>query len=71
MENLDHPAIIQAALTGYANMVAQPEHSGIDFFQDEILVGDEVVIDGDETILKSNLERYLVEELGFEFKTAE
>lgn len=68
--DLDHPAIVKAALTGYANMVAQPEHAGIDFFQDEILVGDEIVLFGKETILKSNLERYLAEELGFEFKTA-
>jgi hypothetical protein len=71
MKDLDHPAIVQAALTGYANMVAQPEHAGIDFFQDEILVGDEIVLFKGETILKSNLENFLAEELGFEFKTAE
>nr|WP_257985207.1 hypothetical protein [Bacillus sp. T33-2] len=50
-------------------MVAQPEHFGIDYFGDEILVGDDVVIDGQEIILKSNMERYLSEVCGFTFQT--
>lgn len=47
----------------------QEEHAGTDFFGDEILSGDDVVIYDGETVLKDNLERYLVEEMGFEFKT--
>lgn len=67
----DHPVIEQIEKTGYPNMVAQPEHRGIDYLGDEILAGDEVVIDGEETILQSNLEEYLTEMYGFTFKTVD
>lgn len=57
---------------GIENVVAQPEHFGIDVQGNEVLVGDSIVLlpDG-EMILEENLEDYLIEELGFEFKTAE
>ncbi len=51
-------------------MIDQPEHAGIDFFGDEILDGDEVVEYDGELVLVDNLNRYLSEEMGFEFKTA-
>ncbi|PKR82798.1 YqaI family protein [Heyndrickxia camelliae] len=54
-------------------MDKQPEHAGIDYFGNEILVGDSIVIDpvNGETILEEHLEDYLIEKCGFEFKTAE
>ncbi|WP_102274058.1 YqaI family protein [Cytobacillus massiliigabonensis] len=67
---MDHPMITQTERTGYPNMIAQPEHNGTDFFGDEVLDGDEIVEYDGELILKDNLERYLVEEFGFKFKTA-
>ncbi|MCY8205280.1 hypothetical protein MOC09_16915 [Bacillus sp. N12A5] len=43
----------------------------IDFYGDEVTPVDDYVIDGGEIILKENLERYLKEQLGFEFKNAQ
>lgn len=60
----------QIERTGYPNMIDQPEHAGIDFFGDEILDGDEFVEYDGELVLIDNLNRYLSEEMGFEFKTA-
>jgi hypothetical protein len=71
LPDLEHPSITQANKTGYANKIAQPENAGIDALGDEILAGDEIVIDGEDIILKSNLEEYLTEYYRFEFKTAE
>lgn len=71
MREVEHPVVTQINQTGYPNMVAQPEHAGIDFLGDEILVGDSIVEHNGNTILESNLEDYLIEELGFKFKTAE
>jgi len=51
-------------------MISQPEHSGIDYFGDEILSGDDFVEYDGELILKDNLEKYLEEVLEFKFKTA-
>ncbi|MDF1509706.1 hypothetical protein PZE06_16320 [Robertmurraya sp. DFI.2.37] len=66
---MDHPAIEKAMKTGYPNMVAQPEYFGIDYFGEEIFVGDDIVeLDG-ELILRDNLERYLSEKFDAEFKT--
>lgn len=67
---MEHPLVTQIERTGYPNMIEQPEHIGIDFFGDEILDGDEFVEYEDELILIDNLNRYLVEEMGFQFKTA-
>lgn len=70
---LEHPAITRINKTGYPeNMIEQPEHNGNDVFGDEILTGDEIVIDENgEIILKDNLERYLSEAYGFQFTQAE
>lgn len=70
---MQHPQITQIEKTGYPNMASQPEHNGIDFFGEEILVGDSIVIDSDneEVILESNLEDYLIEKCQFHFTTAE
>lgn len=71
---IEHPMITQINRTGYPeNMAQQPEHAGVDYFGDEILEGDEIIIDkenGHEIILKENFNRYLSEICGFEFKTA-
>lgn len=66
---MEHPLVTQIERTGYPNMIEQPEHAGIDFFGDEIIDGDEFVEYEDELILIDNLNRYLVEEMGFQFKT--
>lgn len=68
--DLEHPDCARALKTGYANVVEQPEHFGTDIFGDEILEGDEICEYDGEIILKENLERYLKNELGFDFKTA-
>ncbi|RJS60146.1 hypothetical protein [Bacillus sp. PK3_68] len=68
---MEHPAITQTMKTGYANMISQPEHVGIDAMGDEILVGDEIIEINGEIILESNLEDYLIECCGAQYKTAE
>lgn len=51
-------------------MEASIEHYGCDFFGDEILYGDEIVVTQDgELVLKCNLDRYLNETQGYYFKT--
>jgi len=69
---LDHPVTTRILRTGYPNMLAQSEHYGIDYFGDEILVDDDIIEDPNtgETVLKDNLERYLVEVYEFKFQTA-
>lgn len=67
---LEHPVVSELNRKGYIG----PSDSmifGIDVFGDEIFLGDDVVIDGSEMILRDNLERYLSKYYGFEFKTAE
>lgn len=73
MANLEHPDVTEANKTGYANLVAQPEHFGTDYFGNEVLKGDSVVIDpsNGEMILEDSLEDYLIEVKGFQFKTAD
>ncbi|MCM3404939.1 hypothetical protein M3655_22640 [Cytobacillus oceanisediminis] len=66
----DHPMIEQIQRTGFPNMAAQLEHSGIDYFGDEILEGDDIVEYDGEIVLRDNLERYLSEVMEFKFKTA-
>ncbi|MBM4762740.1 hypothetical protein [Bacillus sp. B15-48] len=67
----DHPVIERIEKTGYSdNLQEQLEHWGNDVFDDEILEGDDVVFDGGEVILRSNLEEYLSEMYGFKFQTA-
>ncbi|MEK5108188.1 hypothetical protein MHI57_17965 [Cytobacillus sp. FSL K6-0129] len=67
---MEHPEVTQLRRTGYPNLVAQPENAGIDYFGEEILEGDEIVEYDGEIILEGNLQRYLCEVLGFEFKSA-
>lgn len=70
--DLEHPTITQINRTGYPeDMMDQPEHCGIDYLGDEILDGDDIVIDDGEIILKENLEEYLSDVYGFKFTTAE
>jgi len=71
--HLEHPEITQVNRTGYVNMVAQSEHAGVDYFGTEILIGNEIVTDDNtgEVVLKEDLEKYLEEEYGFKFTTAE
>lgn len=70
MNMLEHPEITRTMRTGYPNMIAQPEHAGIDYFGTEIFPGDDVVeIDG-ELVLQDNLQKYLVEFYGAKFYTA-
>lgn len=67
----DHPIIEQIESTGYpANM--QEQSCGTDVYGNEVLVGDEIVIlPNGELLLEDSLEDYLMEHLGFKFKTAE
>jgi hypothetical protein len=71
--HVEHSEITQVNRTGYVNMVAQSEHAGVDYFGTEILIGDEIVTDDNtgEVVLKEDLEKYLEEEYGFKFTTAE
>lgn len=70
--HLEHPEITQVNRTGYASMVVQSDHAGVDYFGTEILIGDEIVTDDNtgEVVLKEDLEKYLEEEYGFKFATA-
>lgn len=65
---LEHPI---NTLTGYPNLVAQPEHCGTDINGNEVLRGDSIVLlPNGEMVLEDNLEDYLIEQLGFRFVTA-
>ncbi|WP_374717917.1 hypothetical protein [Neobacillus sp.] len=72
MRDVEHPVITKINRTGYINMTQQPEHIGIDYFGNEILAGDSIVIDhrNGEIILEDNLEDYLIEVLDLQFTTA-
>ncbi|WP_318999798.1 YqaI family protein [Mesobacillus sp. S13] len=70
MIKIEHPAITRTLRTGYPEKVVdQPECEGTDYFGDEILTGDDVVVDGEETILQNNLEEYLSDVYGMKFLT--
>ncbi|MFF2457598.1 hypothetical protein [Peribacillus simplex] len=58
--------------TGYSNLVVQTESGGIDYFGNEILMGDAIIIDKNngEVFLENSLEDYLIEVLDFQFTTA-
>jgi hypothetical protein len=73
MADIQHPDITKAEKIGYANQVAQPEHFGIDYFGNEVLIGDSIVVDpsNGEIILENSLEDYLLEAKGFQFKIAD
>ena len=70
-EGIEHPEVTQAIKTGYPNMVAQTEHFGTDLTGEEILAGDSYIeLPDGELLLESNIEDYLIENLGWTFKTA-
>jgi len=70
VSKIEHPVLRQIMKTGYPeNVAAQPENCGRDYFGEEILENEDIVIDGDDTILKHNLERYLSEVYGMTFQT--
>lgn len=72
MPDLERPDITKANQTGYPNLVAQPEHWGTDVMDHEILAGDSYIeLPNGEVLLESNLEDYLIENLGWVFKTAD
>lgn len=75
MNMLEHPDITRTIRTGYPegihNLMNQPEHYGIDYFGDEILIGDEIVEINGEVVLKENFDYYLEEILGAKFMIAE
>lgn len=72
MKDLEHPFITEVNRTGYPNLVAQPEHCGTDIHGNEVLVGDSIVLlPNGEMVQENDLEDYLIERLGFVFKTAE
>jgi hypothetical protein len=76
---LEHPIVLELNRYGYPKemmftekVVSQKECCGIDVFGDELLEGDEIVIDKqnfDELIWKENLKRYLEERCDFTFIT--
>jgi hypothetical protein len=66
---MEHPQIEQALKTGYPEKI---KSYGTDFFGNEILEGDEIVVTPDgENVLADSLEDYLIEILGFRFIKAE
>jgi hypothetical protein len=70
--SIEHPIITRINDTGYPSKEVEPKESAdVDYFGNEILVGDEVVVHNGETILTDSLGDYLIEVLEFEFKTAE
>jgi len=68
MTNIEHPMITRINATGYPSKDVEPkenENAGSDYFDNEILVGDEVWVHEGERILPDSLEDYLIEVLGF------
>ncbi|MDV2629357.1 YqaI family protein [Bacillus velezensis] len=63
--NIENPMV----LNNWHDKLTEPETQQ-DFFGDEVTAFDDYVIDSaeGEVILRENLERYLKEHLGFEFK---
>lgn len=73
-KDIEHPEITNTLKTGYPNLdvVAQPLHYGTDFFGNEVLIGDEIIIDPEtaEMFPADRLEDYLIEAKNFIFRTA-
>lgn len=64
--NIENPMV----LNNWHDKTSEPETKK-DFLGDIIMPTDDYVIDSGEVILRDNLERYLKEQLGFEFQTAQ
>lgn len=68
---LERTDISEANHNGFLNQVSQPEHWGTDVMDHEILTGDEIIeLPSGEVLLVDNLEDYLIERCGFQFKQA-
>jgi hypothetical protein len=72
---MEHPMVTQINRTGYPeNMIAQPLYNAKDFFGDAISTGAAIVVipnhNSKDIILESNLEDYLIEVLGCQYKLA-
>jgi hypothetical protein len=50
---LEHPAITKVNRTGYLH--PEPKHYGFDFFGNEVMVGDEILVLDDEFFLKEEM----------------
>ena len=64
--NIENPMV----LNNWHDKTSEPEMKKY-FFGDIIMPTDDYVIDSGEVILRDNLERYLKEQFGFEFQTAQ
>lgn len=69
---IEHPVVTYINRTGYPQDM-QETHWGSDYNGNEIMHGDNIVFDPntDEVILEEDLQEYLVNRLGFQFKVAE
>lgn len=65
---LEHPQISEINRKGYVNSMNQPEHMGRDYFNNELVSGDDVVEFEGEVVLRDQLDDFL-QALGFTFKT--
>jgi hypothetical protein len=65
---LEHPIISEINRKGYINSMNQPEHMGRDYFNNELVSGDDVVEYDGDIVLRDNLDDYLAAK-GFTFKT--
>jgi hypothetical protein len=68
MSQLENPQITEINRKGYLNALNQPECQGLDYFNNELVSGDDVVEFDGEVVLRDNLYEFL-EALGFTFKT--
>ncbi|MED5048891.1 hypothetical protein P9738_01145 [Bacillus siamensis] len=66
MQHIENPMV----LNNWHDKATEPETKK-DFFGDEVTSADNYVIDCGEIILQGNLKRYLKEQLGFEFHSAQ
>jgi Hypothetical protein Yqai len=68
---MEHPTITEIQKHGYL-VENKQESYGTDYFGSEIFPGDKIVVTPDgENVLEESLEDYLIEVLGFKFKTVE
>ncbi|MGE7121832.1 YqaI family protein [Peribacillus sp. NPDC046944] len=69
---MDHPLVTQIERTGYPYAVGSEEAIGVDYFGNEVWPGDDYFEDpqNGEIVMQENLQDYMSEVYGFEFKTA-
>jgi hypothetical protein len=68
MKQLEHPQISEMNRKGLIGALNQPECEGLDYFGNELLIGDDVVEFEGEIVLRDQLDDFL-QALGFTFKT--